>query len=113
MRNNHQITVDHDNQQPPPKPTQTEAGKARKGANGDLPLITDEAADDTSKHSWEIVDNNAVEEGTDTSATIPWVLRGPVDNLPKARQALEAAIQAASKPSSTGYLILPDPRSYR
>ncbi|KAF2123936.1 RNA binding effector protein-like protein Scp160 [Dothidotthia symphoricarpi CBS 119687] len=113
MRSNHQITIDHDGQQPPAKPAQAEAGKARKGANGALPLITDDADNDADAHSWEIVDNNATEEGTDTSATIPWVLRGSPDSLPKARQTLEAAIQAASKPSSTGYLILPDPRSYR
>lgn len=113
LRNNQKITVDHGNQQPPPKPAQTEAGKARKGANGALPLITDDATTGADEHSWEIIDNNAVEEGTDTSATIPWILRGPTENIPKARQQLEEAIKAASKPSSTGYLILPDPRSYR
>jgi polyribonucleotide nucleotidyltransferase len=113
LRNNQKITVDHGNQQPPPKPSQPEAGKARKGANGELPLITDDTASGADEHSWEIVDNNAVPEGTDTSATIPWILRGPAENLPKARQQLQDAIKAASKPSSTGYLILPDPRSYR
>jgi predicted PilT family ATPase len=113
LRNQQKITVDHAGQQLPPKPAQTEAGKARKGANGALPLITDDATSGADEHSWEIVDNNAVEEGTDTSATIPWILRGPAENLPKARQQLEAAIEAASKPSATGFLILPDPRSYR
>lgn len=113
LRNNQKITVDHGNQQPPSKPAQTEAGKARKGANGALPLITDDATSGADEHSWEIVDNNAVKEGTDTSATIPWILRGPSENIPKARQQLEDAIKAASKPSSTGFLILPDPRSYR
>lgn len=113
LRNQHKITVDHAGQQPPAKPAQAEAGRARKGANGSLPLITDDATGGADEHSWEIVDNNAPAEGADTSATIPWVLRGPAENLPKARQKLEAAIEAASKPSSTGYLILPDPRSYR
>ncbi|KAF2624551.1 RNA binding effector protein-like protein Scp160 [Macroventuria anomochaeta] len=113
LRNNQKITVDHGNQQPPPKPAQTEAGKSRKGANGALPLITDDATSGADEHSWELIDNNAVEEGTDTSATIPWILRGPAENIPKARQQLEDAIKAASKPSSTGFLILPDPRSYR
>lgn len=112
LRNNQKITVDHGNQQPPPKP-QTEAGKSRKGANGALPLITDDAQAGADEHSWEIIDNNAVPEGEDTSATIPWILRGPSENIPKARQQLEEAIKAASKPSSTGFLILPDPRSYR
>ncbi|KAJ8105639.1 hypothetical protein OPT61_g10055 [Boeremia exigua] len=113
LRNNQKITVDHGNQQPPAKPAQTEAGKSRKGANGALPLITDDATSGAEEHSWELVDNNAVPEGTDTAATIPWILRGPSENIPKARQQLEEAIKAASKPSSTGYLILPDPRSYR
>jgi predicted PilT family ATPase len=113
LRNNQKITVDHGNQQPPPKPAQTEAGKSRKGANGALPLITDDAQAGADEHSWELIDNNAVPEGEDTSATIPWILRGPAENIPKARQQLEEAIKAASKPSSTGFLILPDPRSYR
>ncbi|KAF1829514.1 hypothetical protein BDW02DRAFT_573897 [Decorospora gaudefroyi] len=113
LRNQHKVTVDHGGEQLPPKPSQTEAGKARKGANGALPLITDDATSGADEHSWEIVDNNAPEEGADLSATIPWILRGPTESLPKARQRLEAAIEAASKPSSTGYLILPDPRSYR
>jgi predicted PilT family ATPase len=113
LRNQHKITVDHNGQQPPSKPASIEAGRSRKGANGALPLITDDATGGADEHSWEIVDNNAIEEGADLSATIPWVIRGPAENLPKARQKLEAAIEAASKPSSTGYLILPDPRSYR
>ncbi|KAI1675971.1 KH domain containing protein [Pyrenophora tritici-repentis] len=58
-------------EQLPPKPAQTEAGKARKGANGALPLITDDATQEPMKHSWEIVDNNAPEEGADLTATIP------------------------------------------
>lgn len=113
LRNQHKVTVDHAGQKVPAKPAQAEAGKARKGANGALPLITDDATTGADEHSWEIVDNNAPEEGADLSATIPWILRGPAENLPKARQTLESAIQNASKPSSTGYLILPDPRSYR
>ena len=113
LRNQHKITVDHAGQQPPAKPASAEAGRSRKGANGALPLITDDATSGADEHSWEIVDNNAPEEGADLSATIPWVIRGPAENLPKARSKLEAAIEAASKPSSTGYLILPDPRSYR
>lgn len=113
LRNQHKITVDHAGSKLPPKPAQAEAGRSRKGASGALPLITDDATTGADEHSWEIVDSNMPEEGADSSATIPWILRGPADNIPKARQQLEAAIEAASKPSSTGYLILPDPRSYR
>ncbi|KAH9876668.1 hypothetical protein J1614_003800 [Plenodomus biglobosus] len=113
LRNQHKVTVDHGGQKVPAKPAQAEAGKSRKGANGALPLITDDATSGADEHSWEIIDNNTTEEGADLSATIPWILRGSPENLPKAREALEKAIAAASKPSSTGYLILPDPRSYR
>ncbi|KAF2258122.1 hypothetical protein CC78DRAFT_144423 [Lojkania enalia] len=116
LRNEHRVTVDHAGVKIPDRPAAAQGGKARKGANGGaLPLITD---DDTTagaeeKYSWELVDNNALGDGVDTSATIPWVLRGPAENLPAAKQSLQTAIEAASKPSATGYLILPDPRSYR
>jgi len=113
LRNQHKVTVDHNGQKVPAKPAQAEAGRSRKGANGSLPLITDDATTGADEHSWEIVDNNATEADADGSATIPWVLRGSPESVPKAREALEKAIAAASKPCSTGYLILPDPRSYR
>jgi len=113
LRNEHKVTVDHAGQQPPPKPAQSSGGKGRKGANGDLPLITDDTSAGSDAHSWEIVESNAVPAEGEESGTIPWVLRGPADNLAKARQTLESAMEAASKPSATGYLILPDPRSYR
>jgi rRNA processing protein Krr1/Pno1 len=113
LRSEYKVTVDHAGHQIPARQSQAEGGKSRKSANGStLPLITDE--DTTSgaeeKHSWEVVDNNPSGESTET---IPWILRGPADNLAKALQALEAALEAASKPSCTGYLILPDPRVYR
>jgi len=93
-----------------------DAGKARKTANGaSLPLITDgdTSAGAEENFSWELVDHSPHPDEAESSATIPWVLRGPADSLPKARQTLEAAIEAASKPFATGYLILPDPRAYR
>jgi polyribonucleotide nucleotidyltransferase len=115
LKNQHNVTVDHNGHEIPPRPAQPEAGKARKGANGaSLPLITDEdtGSGAEEKYSWEVVDNNAT-DGVDTSATIPWVLRGSPENLPRAIQMVQSAIEAASKPTSTGYLILPDPKSYR
>ncbi|KAF2729528.1 hypothetical protein EJ04DRAFT_580545 [Polyplosphaeria fusca] len=114
LRNEHKVSVEHGGAKTPDRPAAAEGGKARKGANGSaLPLITDDTTAGAEAYSWEIVDNNAVGEDVDTSATIPWILRGPAENLPGAKQALQAAMDAASKPSSTGYLILPDPRSYR
>ena len=50
---------------------------------------------------------------SDSDGEIPWILRGPPDNLPKAKSALEAAIEQAMKNTTTGYLVLPDPRTYR
>lgn len=113
LRRDYKVSVDHAGHQLPPKPAAAEGGKARKSANGaSLPLITDDDAESgAEKYSWEIVDLNPAEG--DSSETIPWVLRGPADSLPQAKKKLEAAIEAASKPKSTGYLILPDPRSYR
>ncbi|KAF2275343.1 uncharacterized protein EI97DRAFT_501939 [Westerdykella ornata] len=115
LRNEHKVTVDHGGHEIPSRPAVSEAGKARKTANGgSLPLITDEDAGSGAeeRYSWEIIDHNPA-DAEDTSATIPWILRGPAENLPRAKQALEKAIENASKPKSTGYLILPDPRSYR
>lgn len=113
LRSEYKVTVDHAGHQIPARSSQAEGGKSRKGVNGStLPLITDEDATSGAeeKYSWEVVDNSP---SGDSTETIPWVLRGPADNLAKARQVLQAAIEAVSKPSCTGYLILPDPRVYR
>ena len=75
-----------------------------------MPLITDDPSQ-TTTHSWELIDNSAPD--ADTSTTIPWVLRGHADKLTKAREAVERALQNASKPSCSGYLILSDPKLYR
>ena len=44
---------------------------------------------------------------------IPWILRGPPENIAKAKQNLAAAIEQAQNMNHTGYLVLPDPRTYR
>jgi rRNA processing protein Krr1/Pno1 len=102
LRHDHQVTVDHGGHKVPPKP---EAAPAR--ANGDaLPLITDDAAD---AHSWRVAGLST----SDIDGEIPWILRGPPDNLAKAREALLAAIEEAKKNDTVGYLRLPDPHTYR
>jgi len=107
LRNDLKVTVDHGGQQPPPRPT---SANARSRINGSaLPLITDDQ-DSTDNYSWEIKDNNAED---DEDGNIPWVLRGQPDNVAKARAMLEKALEQAQQQSSTGYLILPDPRTYR
>ena len=108
LRNDHRVTVDHAGHQPPKKP----AASARPQVNGGtpLPLITDDQDSDNS-HSWEVVDSGeSAEEGD-----IPWILRGSPESVAQARAMVETAIeQARSQQSpSTGYLVLPDPKTYR
>ena len=107
LRTDHRVTVDHAGQQPPPKPTTNPRSRVNGGAT--LPLITDdqESADN---FSWEVVDNNT---GDAVGNEIPWILRGSPENVAKARGILQKALEQAQQHSSTGYLILPDPKTYR
>jgi rRNA processing protein Krr1/Pno1 len=56
------------------------------------------------------VDNNATEVA---SSPFPWVLSGTPENVAKARAVIEKALASATQQSTTGYLILPDPKTYR
>ncbi|KAK5987873.1 Vigilin 1-like protein [Cladobotryum mycophilum] len=103
LRNNHQVTVDHSGHSVPAKPEQST--RANQGA---LPLITDDADAVADAHSWKIVDTASDEEGE-----IPWVLRGTAENVAKAKDLIQKALEQAGKNSATGYLILPDPKTYR
>ena len=107
LRNDHKVTIDHAGQQPPPKISA--APRSRVSAGGALPLITDDQ-DAMDNHSWEIVDKDT--EGGE-AGDIPWVLRGSPENVVKARATIQKALQQAQKQGSTGYLILPDPKTYR
>ena len=102
LRNNHQVTVDHAGQALPAKPDTSRAN------GGSLPLITDEDDAMADAHSWKVVLTAAGEDGD-----IPWVLRGSPDNVTKAREAIAKALEEAQKNDATGYLVLPDPRTYR
>ncbi|KAL4895062.1 hypothetical protein BDV59DRAFT_159537 [Aspergillus ambiguus] len=116
LRNDYQVTVDHAGQPIPAKPAADDSANSRAAVNGasSLPLITDEPSDDAVEaHSWKVVDNNAAAADPSQPATIPWVLAGTSDNVAKAKTALEKAIATASQQSATGYLILPDPKTYR
>lgn len=73
-----------------------------------MPLITDDAETTSDAHSWKVVQTAAGEEGE-----IPWVLRGTPENVTKAKEAIEKALAQAQKNDATGYLVLPDPRTYR
>ncbi|KAI9709655.1 MAG: hypothetical protein M1812_007633 [Candelaria pacifica] len=107
LRNDHKVTVDHNGHQPPPNSATSNTRSPASGAA--LPLITDDQ-DSNTNFSWEIQHNRSE---TSAQGDIPWVLRGTPDNVSKARKALEKAIEQAQQQSSTGFLILPDPRAYR
>lgn len=100
LRNDFHVTVDHAGQTPPSKPT-----AAPRANGGPLPLITDEADEET--HSWNVVESASSEDGE-----IPWVLKGSAEDIEKAKNAITAAMNQA-KDNVTGYLVLPDPKTYR
>ncbi|MCJ1316306.1 hypothetical protein MMC15_001627 [Xylographa vitiligo] len=107
LRQDHKVTVDHAGQQPPPKASN--APRSRVNGGGSLPLITDDQ-NSVDNHSWEVVDHGS----DDTEmGEIPWVLRGSPENVARARATVQRALEQAQKQGSTGYLILPDPRTYR
>jgi polyribonucleotide nucleotidyltransferase len=111
LRNNHKVSVDHAGQRPPPRasmPTSTRGGASKDGA---MPLITDDPASaGFNTHSWESHSlHSASEEGD-----IPWVLSGPSpEAISAARSKLDKALAEANKQDTIGFLILPDPRTYR
>ena len=107
LRNDNRVTVAHAGHQPPPK----SSSQARPRVNGNtkMPLITDED-DSANDYSWETVDNST--EGGE-EGDIPWILRGSTENVTKAREIIQKALNQAQQMSSTGYLILPDPKTYR
>ena len=108
LKNDHRVTVDHGGHQPPQK---TAIGTQRQeNGSGAMPLITDDP-DSIDNHHWEVVDDDeSTEEGE-----IPWILRGSPENVLKARAMLERALEQArtQQSQSIGYLVLPDPKTYR
>ncbi|KAJ5595180.1 K Homology domain type 1 [Penicillium hispanicum] len=108
LRNDHQVTVDHAGQSVPARA----AEETRSASNGtSLPLITDDPSAASDAHSWNVVNNSAAADAESTP--FPWVLTGSPESVAKARAAIEKAIASASQQSATGYLILPDPKTYR
>jgi rRNA processing protein Krr1/Pno1 len=113
FRDDHGVTIDHAGQQPPPRPTKAGARGRNVNGSASMPLITDDATAAADAHSWELVDNTSFYEGEDGDSIIPWILRGSnAEGVAKAKSQLESALEKASQPSWTGYLILPDARSY-
>jgi len=100
LQSNQKVTVSHDNQVPPKPATQP----TRNDANA--PLITDDPEDTTV--SWVIVPASDSELDGD----VAWILRGPAENVAKATVIIQKAIDEAKK-NMVGYLVLPDPKTYR
>ena len=107
LKNDYDVVVDHGGQKPPPRP---QAGAPRTRANGKSPpLITDEP--NTDAHRWDMVEPEATNGDVET---IPWILVGQSpEKIASAKAHVETALEAASKPTATGYLILADPKSHR
>ena len=109
LNTDHKVTVDHGGHQPPHK--NTVGTKPRMNGGDAMPLITDDP-DSTDNHHWEVIGrgDESREEGE-----IPWILRGSPESVTKARSMIEQAIEQArtQQSQSIGYLVLPDPRTYR
>jgi rRNA processing protein Krr1/Pno1 len=105
FRSDFSVTVDHAGETVPAKPT---APKSARENGGALPLITDDEDTTADAHSWQVVEQSSTEEGD-----IPWVLRGSPENIEKAKKAIQSALDQASSQTAIGYLVLPDPKTYR
>jgi polyribonucleotide nucleotidyltransferase len=106
VKKDYGVTIEHGGDKVPPKP----AGPSNTRTNGAaLPLITDNQEASADAFSWNVI--SAVDPNLD--GDIPWILRGSPDSVPKAKQSLTTAIEQAQKMTHNGYLVLPDPRTYR
>jgi polyribonucleotide nucleotidyltransferase len=108
LRNDYQVTVDHAGQT---VPINTTSEETRDANAPDMPLIIDDPNAPRDSHSWKIIDNNVAADPT--AKPFPWVLTGSPEHVAKARAVIEKAIAIAAAQSATGYLILPDPKTYR
>lgn len=108
LKNDHDVSIDHGGRRPPPK--QQGAGPRPRANGAGAPLITDE--DSADAHSWVVMAAEGMEGGD--GSTIPWILTGPsADKVAAAKDRVQRALEAASKPSATGFLTLSDPRYHR
>ena len=120
LRNDYNVTVDHAGQKPPAQPTASSQTRNRVNASGSssLPLITDDMSpgndnNNLDHHSWELIDDTAAGENDGDNTMIPWVMHGSAESVKQARSLLERTLADASRQTTVGYLILPDPRTYR
>lgn len=101
---NHNVTLDYG------KARFAEKKQVVRSANGgDLPSITSE--DSKEAFSWTLEENAKAVE--DDVSEVSWMLRGTEENIAKAKEIINKAIETAKKQGFTGYLIISDPSQYR
>lgn len=111
FRDRYGVSVDHGGRRTPARPA------APQMNGGNLPLITDDVPDASrldaeEHHKWHIV-AAVPAAGEGEERTIPWVFKGSdEDKIAQAIKAVEARIDEAQK-ERLGFLVLPDPKSYR
>ncbi len=103
MKADHQVRIDHGNHKVPPKPAAPTIASSDKA----LPLITDEAIEEAVSFNTVNIADSSIE------GEIPWILRGPAENVEKVKNLLFTAQEQALKNTTIGYLSLPDPHTYR
>ncbi|KAL9113536.1 MAG: hypothetical protein Q9227_002274 [Pyrenula ochraceoflavens] len=112
LRNNHNVTVDHSGEKPPPRLEAPAGNRSRsRPTNGATPLITDDPVTAAESYLWDIVEHDP--STSSESGTIPWVLSGPSpESIAAAKATIERAMARANQPSTKGFLILPESTSY-
>ncbi|THW45808.1 hypothetical protein D6C97_09707 [Aureobasidium pullulans] len=108
LRSDLKVSVDHKGQRPPQRP---EALSTRKAGSG-MPLITDDATGGASDDNISWVIHNLHESAPEGDIT--WALSGAsTESLEKASARVKKALADAEKLTHAGFLVLPDPSSYR
>ncbi|KAI5289036.1 hypothetical protein KEM54_004507 [Ascosphaera aggregata] len=115
LRSDLNVNVDHAGVTLPSRGEVQVEKNATRATSGDLPLITDDPSASATPYSWSVVDSSSSTLAPGEATSIPWVLSGPSESLPKAVEIVNKAIASAKLliSSATGYLILPDPKTYR
>lgn len=99
LRSEHQVSVDHDGHELP-KVVKTAPATASASLNSNARIDDDGAEPET---AWSVVELGGSEESGD----IPWVLKGDVAQIAKAKKALLSAVAKASEQTHIGYLSVP------
>jgi predicted PilT family ATPase len=108
LRSDLKVSVDHKGTRPPQRP---EALSTRKAGSG-MPLITDDAGAGASDDNVSWVVHNLHESAPEGDIT--WALSGAsTESLDKAAARVKKALADAQKLTHAGFLVLPDPSSYR